>query len=209
VSWHLVNGEERRREAPYTYFLPHSDQIAALRVGDMVKLLFEYDGEVEAYGGERMWVTVDQIDGSDFEGRLLSEPCESHITTGALVQFNAGDILDYRYSDERPEPQVPTTHREYWERCLVDECVLNDGIPVEYVYREEPDMAGPDDKHPDSGWRIRGKEETGDDMDERKPAYVALGAVLNRDDSWLHLIDEPVGSAFMRNFETNTYESAA
>jgi hypothetical protein len=43
-------------------------------------------------------------------------------------------------------------------------------------------------------------------MGERGAAYVALGAVLNRDDSWLELIDAPIGSAFMRDFETGAYE---
>ena len=68
-------------------------------------------------------------------------------------------------------------------------------------------MADPQDKYLDSGWRIRGRESGADEMDERKPAYVALGAVLNKDDSWLDLIDSPIGSAFMRDFETNHYES--
>jgi hypothetical protein len=207
VSWRVVSGEERQREAPYTYFLPHPDQIVSLRAGDMVKLLFEYDGEVEEYGGERMWVSVDRINGSEFEGELLSEPCESHIAKGERVTFRAEDILDYRYADDRPEPIVASS-REFWERCLVDECVLYEGVPVEYIYREEPDMDEEGDKYPDSGWRIRGRagEATDEELEASKPKYVALGAVLNRDDSWLQLIDAPVGSAFMRNFETGEYE---
>jgi hypothetical protein len=43
------------------------------------------------------------------------------------------------------------------------------------------------------------------EINERKVAYVALGAVLNRDDSWIGWIDAPVGTALMRDFETNTY----
>jgi len=154
-----------------------------------------------------MWVSVDRIDGPDFEGQLLSEPCERHIAKGDPVRFGRGDILDFSFSDERLEPTVET-HREYWERCLVDECVLYEGVPVEYIYREEPDMDEEGDKYPDSGWRIRGRsgEATDEELEARKPAYVALGAILNRDDSWLRLIDAPVGSAFMRNFETGEYE---
>jgi hypothetical protein len=34
---------------------------------------------------------------------------------------------------------------------------------------------------------------------------VALGAVLNRDDSWVHLIDEPVDTAFSRCRETGQF----
>ena len=63
------------------------------------------------------------------------------------------------------------------------------------------------DQHLDSGWRFRGRSgsESDEGMERRALSYVALGAVLNRDDSWLHLIDAPIGSAFMRNFETGEY----
>ena len=209
MSWYLVNGEERRLDAPYTFFLPHPDCVASLRVGDMAKLLFEYEDNVEQYGGERMWVSVDQRDGPDFEGRLLSDPCEKQIAKGDLVRFRAEHILDFRYDDDRPDPAF-SGHREYWDRCLVDKCVLDDGVPVEYVYREEPEVLE-NDKHPDSGWRIRGRQgsDSDEDMEGREATFVALGAVLNRDDSWIDLIDAPVGSAFMRNFETDTYEPAS
>jgi hypothetical protein len=94
---------------------------------------------------------------------------------------------------------------------MVDACILDDGVPVEYLYREEPDLAGPDDKHPDSGWRIRGRqgELTDDEMDDREAAYVAVGAVLNRDDSWLHLVDAPTGSAFRRDSASGIYNPVA
>lgn len=57
------------------------------------------------------------------------------------------------------------------------------------------------------GWRIRGRSSAATDIqiDEREVAYVALGAVLNRDDSWIGWIDAPVGTTLIRDFNTNTY----
>ena len=37
--------------------------------------------------------------------------------------------------------------------------------------------------------------------------YVSLGAVLNRDDSFVHLLDAPVSSVFERNPETGAFEA--
>ncbi|WP_294260370.1 hypothetical protein [uncultured Sphingomonas sp.] len=40
--------------APYTFYLPHGARIAAVGLGDEVKLIFEYHGPVEEWAVERM-----------------------------------------------------------------------------------------------------------------------------------------------------------
>ena len=56
--------------APYTFFLPHEVDLAALRVGDMVKITFEWEEPVVEYSAERMWVTIMQLDGEILMGVL-------------------------------------------------------------------------------------------------------------------------------------------
>lgn len=71
--------------------------------------------------------------------------------------------------------------------------VLDDGCPVGYLYREEPDDGE------DSGWRITANDESEDYMDDAENlACVSLGVVLN--------LDEPEGAADVRNPETGQFE---
>lgn len=197
-------------DAPYTYFLPSENELLALAPGDQVKLLFRSIPPGPKFEVERMWVTITDVDGDQISGELDNVPFDMpQIRLGDPVSFQRSDAIDILWSDDRTSrPPAAPPRREYWDRCLVDECVLYEDVNVHYLYREEPDLAGEDDKYADSGWRIRGdwREASDEQVDERDSAYVALGAVLNRDDSWLRLIDEPIGSAFIRNWETGAFE---
>ena len=198
-------------EAPYTYFLPAPEELAALLPGDQVKLIFRPVTPGDKWDAERMWVTIDTVDGDDISGRLDNEPEDNpHLHLGDIVSFKHHHVISVIWALNRGEiPPAPPEERGYWGRCLVDRCVIEDGTPVHHLYREEPEPP-PEDGYPDSGWCIRGdfRELSNEEIDARKVDFVALGLVLNHDDSWLHLIDEPIGSAFIRDWESGAFVPA-
>ncbi|WP_293973302.1 DUF2185 domain-containing protein [Sphingopyxis sp.] len=82
--------------------------------------------------------------------------------------------------------------------------MLDGRLKAEYLYRQEPDPPGEGDAYPDSGWRFRYDTRSLTDTEYDNPSfsYIAIAKVLNRDDSWLHLIDVHAGSAFLRDWAT-------
>jgi hypothetical protein len=196
-------------EAPYTYFLPARAELEALAEGDLVQLIFRPVPAREKWDAERMWVTIVAADDERLTGRLDTAPDDIPcLQLGDVVDFQRHHVIDCIWSETRvePPPSRPVV-RDYWERCLVDRCVIKDRIPVHYLYREEPDFTQDGDKYPDSGWRIRGDYRglTDEEIDVRECDYIAIGPVLNVDDSWLHLIDEPVGARFIRDWATGKF----
>ena len=198
-------------EAPYTFYLPSPAEIAAVAPGDLVQLIFRSLAPNPKWGAERMWVRVQSVDGDQLEGSLDTEPdAMPGVSLGDHVRFERHNIISIIWSDDRAEepPRPPPPKREYLERCMVDRCVIEDGFQVHYLYREERDPEFEEgDKYPDSGWRIRGDYRglSDEETEERRAMYVGLAAVLNIDDSWLHLIDAPVGSAFIRDWENDRF----
>ncbi len=204
-TYTLEDPRSTAKSAPYTYFLPSESKLSKLQPGDLVKLVFCSHPEGKKWDAERMWVEITQITSDGLHGTLNNIPFDMpQLKVGDSVQFqifHVFDIIPTVETDEKAEPE-----RQYWERCLVDDCVLDGSTPVHFLYREEPETPE-GDKFPDSGWRIRGDYRglTDEQIDARKMSYIALGKVLNADDSWLHLIDEPIGSGFIRDFATNRY----
>jgi hypothetical protein len=195
--------------APYTFFLPSENELLALGPGDLAKLIVRSVPASPDYAAERMWVSIVRAQGDRLWGRLDNTPFDMpQLRPGAMIAFYRGDVIDLRWGVSRSiRPPSAPRRREFWSRCLVDTCVLEDQVPVHYVYREPPTL-GDEAGEVDSGWRIRGDYRGIDDeaVDAREIDYVAVGKVLNVDDSWLHLIDAPVGSAFIRNWENGRFE---
>lgn len=192
-------------ESPYTFFMPASEIVEAIEPRDIVKAIFcDRDG---GYDAERMWVLVEEVSGENLIGCLDNEPSDMmNLKCGDRVVVPKTHVIDVDPFESRELPAA-TKVRQYWNRCLVDDCVLNGRSPVDYLYREEPDMTKDGDKDQDSGWRIRGAEDEieTDKRTDKAIHYVALGAVLNQNDSWLHLIDSPIGMAFQRNDKTGEF----
>ena len=195
--------------APYTYYLPAENELLAVAPGDLVKIIFESIPPSDAWDAERMWVIVTAIDGDSLTGTLDNQPRDMpQLKHGDVVHFQRGHIIDIDWAEDRavPPPSAPE-RRWYWDRCFVDDQILDGRLKVEYLYREDPDPPREGDTHPDSGWRFRCDTRGLTDEEYENPSfsYIAIDKVLNEDDSWLHLIDAPVGSAFQRNWETSEF----
>ncbi|MEP3892211.1 MAG: DUF2185 domain-containing protein [Hellea sp.] len=199
-----------KADSPYTFFLPSADKLDALEVGDGVKIIIRSIPAGIDYGAERMWINITSIAGENITGSLDNRPFDiPQLKPADIIQFKRFHIIDYQWKNKEKEQQFPVVKSiQQWGRCLVDSCVLERGIPVGYLYKEEPDMDKEGDKYPDSGWRIRGDTEimTDEENENTQATYIALGKVLNVDDSWIHLIDEPIGSRFFKNKETGKFE---
>lgn len=158
-----------------------------------MKVWFEYDPHWwNVYSGERMWVGVTERDGDVFQGKLDNVPHDiTGLKLGDMVVFRAENIL----SSNRVDPEGDFTE-PYWDFCTASQAVLN-GEPVDFLARGKPLERRPGDKGPDSGWSFLAAGETGSQVFEAGEARsVPLGKVLNQDDRWLHLIDEPPGRQF-------------
>lgn len=201
TSWHLEDVSEVALTHKYTFFCPSAEEIAKVRVGELVKLIFVFASEdPSAARAERMWVEVLSIGSTgEFTGRLRNEPRYiKDLSYDDLVSFDRRHVINTEHDDD------DNLVNRYLALCFVTNRVLREGAPVGYLYREDPD----NDK--DSGWRIMVGDETDEYMDDHhNVALVSLGAVLNRDDSILPFLDAPTGSAFQRDPMTGLFVSTS
>jgi len=200
-SWQLEDADLIAAANPYTFYKPSRAVIARVRPGEVVKLIFRFQSEdPQAPGAERMWVQVDELlpDGG-FRGRLDNVPCHiQDLQAGDSIRFSACHVINTEHDDQ------DNLVERYIQRCFVTRRVLDEGQPVGYLYREDPDEEN------DSGWRITANDESDEYMEDSDHiAYVSLGAVLSRDDSFRALLEHPSGAAFVRDVDTGAFVAVA
>lgn len=197
TSWKLEDADLIAAQNKYTFFKSPRETIAKVRPGETVKLIFVFDSEdPNAPRAERMWVVVDSIEpDGKFAGRLNNHPAWiKDLKLDDLVVFDASHIINTEHDDD------DNLVERYIKRCYVTNRILREGAKVGYLYREAPD------NERDSGWRITANDESDEYMSESKNfAFVSLGAVLSRDDSFVHLLDAPEGSAFAFDVRTKSF----
>lgn len=197
--WSLVDADPIAAENPYTFYKPSREVIARVQPGDVVKLIFRFESDdPDAPSAERMWVIVDEcLSDGHFRGRLDNQPRHikdlNHLDK---VTFSACHVINTQTDDDDN-----LVERDIL-RCFVTARVLEEGRKVGYLYREEPDDEA------DSVWRFMARDESDAYMDDaRHLAYVSLGAVFSRNDSFRDLLESPVGAAFIRHPETGLFEA--
>ncbi|MEM8662661.1 MAG: DUF2185 domain-containing protein [Pseudomonadota bacterium] len=192
---------------PYTFLIPADEVLQAIRPGDALKFVFLNNAPQAKYEAERMWVEVREISNGTIEGVLDNEPSEiAGMTRGMPISAPLRFAVATGFQDESCRPPAAEGYREYWDQCCVDGAILSGDSQIVALYRDEPQDSGPR-KPADSGWLIATVPMGTDRSAVAAEAFksVAIGAVLKKDDSWLHLIDAPVGSAFERDCETGAF----
>lgn len=199
-GYDLRDPRPTQRESPYTFFLPSAEEVAEIAPGQQIKLIFVADPASEQNGAERMWVTVTRREGDDFTGELDNEPADiPTLKAGDIVQFKAHHIIGVLWETPEQKKQFEKDLDGWFARCYVDAEILEGTARVQFLYREPPEHSA-EDNYPDTGWRLRADvaQLTDEQYENPRANYVAIGAALNRDDSFLSLLDAPQGSAFFR-----------
>jgi hypothetical protein len=148
-----------------------------------------------------MWVIVDSVAGGKFTGRLDNDPYYiKDLKAGDLIKFESKHIIDLDVDDD--EPNIV---EKYLDRCWATMRIIDDKKSIGYFYREEP-MEGEINGFKDSGWRfLEGDEEQEYVDNPDNSQFISLGLILNIDDSFIDLLEEPVAASFVRDAKTGKF----
>lgn len=92
---------ERNKFYKETFEIPDAEDIAKLKVGDHVKLIFENikKDDTISPNAERMWVLVTEVNEGKFKGKLDNDPAYiPHLKYQDAVEFKAKHICNLNYN---------------------------------------------------------------------------------------------------------------
>lgn len=196
-SWTLVDAEKIAQANKYTFEKPSQQVIQKLKVGNYVKLIFNFESTNEEHpSAERMWVIITAINNDKFTGKLDNDPFFLHeLFAGDQIHFEHQHIISHDLDIDEP-----SLVEKYINRCLIPNKILYENAAINFLYRESPMEKSENHKYDDSGWRIFTGNESDDFLNNPENlSFVSLGAVLSKDDSFVHLLDAPIGACYQRN----------
>jgi hypothetical protein len=89
-GYRLLSGVICNKESPDTFQIPPERTRNQLKPGQVVKLMFEYQGG----GDERMWVIIVEREGPYYLGTLNNLPRVGALTVGQKVVFLPEHVID-------------------------------------------------------------------------------------------------------------------
>eukprot|EP01132_Coremiostelium_polycephalum_P005508 gene5508-6862_t len=121
------------------------------------------------------------------------------IKLGDTVEFQSFNIISIYDQPNLNNPinRLPLEIQPIVDQlCLVSNKIIIDKLKAGYMFREEPAFLN------DSGWRVFNGDESDEYMDNRQNFQtVSMAAVLNVDDSFLHLLPSPIDSVFELDYD--------
>jgi hypothetical protein len=208
-SCEIISPRDVVEPLPCAFVLHGSTYANAVGENDSVQVVMRW--KLEKPLDLTRWVKVASAGGEWLEGTLEPTPIEPEwfeapkLDERTAIRLKRSHVFRVRFADPKKYAGLEPV-RKFWDRgCFVDECVLK-GSSIRYLYREEPNLPLDEGVLFDSGWRVRSETRRISEKDVRSGtvAYVPLGAVLDKDDSWVDMMDEPVGTAFEKNPETGS-----
>lgn len=192
-TWRLIDPRPSLRAHPYTFFVPSDGEINALEQGDLVKMMFEVTQGDET-PVERMWVRFHERDPEGCIGRLDNVPYQIQgLAAGDVITFqpwHITEVQELRVDDAQDEERM-------FARCHVDPHVLDGTAPIQRMVRRKRRWYEPRRiaRYPDTGWYIYSDRK----LPARAMKYVAIGVVLNADDSPLSHLRSDFGTRLKRS----------
>ena len=185
-------------EAEYTFYRPSQTVMQQLKVGNLVKLIFNLKPETAELrqgrmpSAERMWVIITERRRDNFKGTLDNNPhFIKDLKYKDIIEFETKHIIQTDIEETKSD-----IVEKYARFCIVSNKILRERKPIGYFCRDEEESTMENGRK-DSGWVFMSGEES--DEYANNPdnlTFTTLGIVLNINDSFIDLLDEPVGSAF-------------
>lgn len=136
-------------------------------------------------------------DRSDYRPTTLTEILQIDRKVEAFADLKKGE---YAFWDRESEAWKRAKTQLGGDGAFVTEKVLSEGLPVLFIYREDPD------NDQDSGWRaFSGAEDQEYINNPDNWKLVSLDVLTDRDPSVSEVLEYPVGSAFERNQENEDW----